>query len=73
MGNLLLAMIQIGINETELLSRLQLGDSKAYSLLYEQYWERLYIAFKLVQDEDAAKDLVQNVFIISGRGEKHCS
>jgi len=43
MGNLLLAMLQIGINETELLSRLQLGDSKAYTLLYEQYWERLYI------------------------------
>jgi len=39
MGNLLLAMLQIGINETELLSRLQLGDSKAYSLLHEQYWE----------------------------------
>ena len=64
MGNLLLGMLQIGINETELLSRLQLGDSKAYSLLYEQYWERLYIqAIKRVQDEDAAKDLVQNVFI----------
>lgn len=57
-------MLQTGINETQLLSRLQLGDSKAYSLLYDHYWERLYIqAFKRVQDEDAAKDLVQNVFI----------
>lgn len=57
-------MLQKRINETQLLSRLQLGDAKAYSLLYEQYWERLYIqAFKRVQDEDAAKDLVQNVFI----------
>lgn len=64
MDILLLGMLQIGINETELLSSLQLGDSKAYSLLYELYWERLYTqAFKRVQDEDAAKDLVQNVFI----------
>ena len=64
MHTLLLGMLQIGINETELLSRLQHGDAKAYSLLYDHYWERLYIqAFKRVQDEDAAKDLVQNVFI----------
>lgn len=57
-------MLQTGINETQLLSRLQLGDSKAYSILYDNYWERLYVqAFKRVLDEDAAKDIVQNVFI----------
>ncbi|HEY0176283.1 MAG TPA: sigma-70 family RNA polymerase sigma factor [Pedobacter sp.] len=57
-------MAQAGINETELLSRLRLGDANAYSLLYDRYWESLYIqAYKRVNDEEASKDIVQNVLI----------
>lgn len=57
-------MPPIGINKLELLHKLQSGDQYAYSLLYDYYWENLYIqAFKRVKDEDVAKDMVQNVFI----------
>lgn len=57
-------MLHHGINEITLLNRLRLGDPKAYSILYDNYWEQLYIqAYKRVQDEDAAKDIVQSIFI----------
>jgi len=47
-----------------MLGRLKLGDPSAFSLLYEYYWEEMYInAYKRVKDEDIAKDIVQTVFI----------
>lgn len=57
-------MPPLGINKLELVRNLQSGDPNAYSLLYDYYWENLYVqAFKRVRDEDVAKDMVQNVFI----------
>jgi RNA polymerase sigma-70 factor (family 1) len=40
------------------------GDTKAFSELYEKYWLLLYNAvYWRVCSEDAAKDIIQNVFI----------
>ncbi|WP_316751124.1 RNA polymerase sigma factor [Pedobacter gandavensis] len=52
------------INESTLINALQNGDQAAYSTLYEKFWRSLYIhAYKRVKDEEAAKDIVQTVFI----------
>jgi len=57
-------MPQTIVNETELISRLQTGDHSAYATLYEKFWRILYIhAYKRVKDEEAAKDIIQTVFI----------
>lgn len=47
-----------------LLDKLKGGDSGAYTLLYNRYWDALYgKAFQRLQDESSSKDVVQNVFI----------
>lgn len=52
------------INDSELISRLQTGDHSAYAVLYEKFWRSLYIqAYKRVKDEEAAKDIIQTIFI----------
>ncbi|MNY24513.1 RNA polymerase sigma factor [compost metagenome] len=57
-------MLQGRGNNEELVRQLKLGNEVAYDLLYEQYWKKLYIhVLSRVKDEDAAKDIVQNVFI----------
>lgn len=57
-------MLQGSGNNEELVRQLKLGNEVAYDLLYEQYWKKLYIhVLSRVKDEDAAKDIVQNVFI----------
>lgn len=40
------------------------GKSIAYDTLFNRYWEALYrVAFEKTGDEDAAKDMVQHLFI----------
>lgn len=40
------------------------GDEAAFGELYERYWGRMYLhALKMLQDRDAAKDVVQEGFI----------
>ena len=40
------------------------GDEKAFGKLYQLYFPRLYtFALKIIQDNELAKDVVQNVFI----------
>lgn len=52
------------INDSELISGLYTGDHSAFSALYEKFWRGLYIqAYKRVKDEEAAKDIIQTVFI----------
>ena len=52
------------INDSELISRLYTGDHAAFSALYEKFWRLLYIqAYQRVKDEEAAKDIIQTVFI----------
>ncbi|MBK1438891.1 sigma-70 family RNA polymerase sigma factor [Parapedobacter sp. ISTM3] len=47
-----------------LIDALRLGTPEAYSQLYDRYWKMLYKkAYSRVADEDAAKDIVQDIFI----------
>lgn len=52
------------INDQMLFSAVQAGDRKAFDRLYLQHWERLYrLAIRRTDDEDTAKDIVQEVFV----------
>lgn len=52
------------LTESELLSMMRDGNSKAFDEVYERYWLKLYVeAFKRLRSEDDAKDLVQDLFI----------
>lgn len=47
-----------------LLSRLQNGDEKAFTAIYEQYNKMLYVlAYKYLKDTFLAEDIVQQVFL----------
>ncbi|TDQ11285.1 RNA polymerase sigma factor [Pedobacter metabolipauper] len=57
-------MLINGRNDEELVQHLKDGDAAAYDLLYEKYWKKLYIqAVNRIKDEEAAKDIIQSVFI----------
>jgi len=50
--------------ESDYLIRFREGDSQAFTYFFDRYWEELYRrAFQHVQDEELAKDVVQEVFI----------
>jgi RNA polymerase sigma-70 factor (ECF subfamily) len=50
--------------DSHYLLRFKAGDPKAFAYFFELYWEDLYTtAFRHLQDEAPAKDLVQEVFI----------
>lgn len=52
------------ISDSDLLSLFKKGDDAAFELIYERYWQLLYVAAcKVLADEDEAKDVVQEVFI----------
>jgi len=47
-----------------LLTLAQEGETDAFQELYTRYWERLFIhAMAMTSSEDAAKDIVQEVFV----------
>jgi RNA polymerase sigma-70 factor (family 1) len=40
------------------------GDKKAFDILYERYWKRLFVyAYKIFEDQLICEDIVQEVFI----------
>jgi RNA polymerase sigma-70 factor (ECF subfamily) len=50
--------------ENKLLTDLKKGSKNAFNLIFNRYWEELFIfAFNILKDEDIAKDVVQEVFI----------
>ncbi|TCC99513.1 RNA polymerase sigma factor [Pedobacter hiemivivus] len=50
-------------SDDDLLSAFQSGDKQAYEIIYDRYWQILFrFARKMLQDETAAKDVVQEVF-----------
>lgn len=50
--------------DNKLLLGLQKGDQSAFKVLYERYWKEVYtMVYRRLQDEDAAKDIVQNIFV----------
>ncbi|GAA4906150.1 RNA polymerase sigma factor [Mucilaginibacter defluvii] len=51
-------------DEAELIQLLNAKDQRAFAIVYDLFWGTLYIqAFKVLKDEDAAKDVVQEVFV----------
>lgn len=52
-------------DETELLARLQEGDSVAFTRLYRHYWKAmLLVAWNHTKDKDLAEDIVHEVFMM---------
>ena len=50
--------------ESDYLTRFKAGDAQAFTFFFDRYWEDMYRrAYQHVQDEDLAKDVVQEVFI----------
>lgn len=50
-------------SDDDLLRILQLGNKRAYEVIYDRYWQILFrFSRKMLQDENAAKDVVQEVF-----------
>lgn len=52
-----------GDNEQELIEKLTQGDQFSFGLVFHLYYSRLYhFAFHYLNDEEASKDIVQDVF-----------
>jgi RNA polymerase sigma-70 factor (family 1) len=52
------------LSDEELVARFRDGDDQAFALIYERYWKpMLVISFRILEDENAAKDIVQEVFV----------
>ncbi|POY38055.1 RNA polymerase subunit sigma-70 [Solitalea longa] len=50
--------------DQELFSLLKKADQQAFNEIYDRYWTPLYLhANRMLRDEDAAQDLVQDLFI----------
>ena len=50
--------------DEELLSLLAADDESGLKLIYDQYWEQLYLAaFSILRDTDPCKDIVQEVLL----------
>lgn len=50
--------------DASLLSQLREGDTHAFTVLFNRYWKFLYaVAYRRVQDEELAQDIVQEVFM----------
>ncbi|PST84319.1 RNA polymerase sigma-70 factor [Pedobacter yulinensis] len=50
-------------SDTELLELLKSGSSRAFTALYNRYWEKLYItAYHRLADETEAEEAVQDIF-----------
>lgn len=52
-------------SDDELINLLKVGDRVAYEKIYQRYWLKLYRhALKMLQNEEEAKDVVQDVFVM---------
>ena len=52
------------ILKQDILIRLKKGDESALSLLYDLYWEQLFIAaYNLLKDRGACEDIIQEIYI----------
>lgn len=54
----------VKLKDHELLLLVAKGNDLAFSHLYDRHWEALFIAaYKVLKDEEACKDIVQEVFM----------
>lgn len=55
---------RLSLSDNELLFAFKRGEDYAFKVLYDRYWQLLYVsACKVIKDEDEAKDVVQEVFM----------
>ena len=60
------------IDDEEVLHSFQQGDRAAYEIIYDKYWSILYRhARKMLQNDDEAKDVVQEVFLMLWTKAQH--
>jgi RNA polymerase sigma-70 factor (ECF subfamily) len=53
------------INDDLIFQMAQTNPEKAFNMAFDKYWKKLYQhAYKKVQSEDSAKDLVQETFLV---------
>lgn len=51
-------------SDHELLHAIATGDQRAFAVLFDRHWKKLYhAALNVVEDRDAAEDIVQDCFI----------
>lgn len=52
------------LTDSDLVVRIQNSDHKAFAVLYERFWESMYVkSFSILQEKNKAKDIVQEVWI----------
>lgn len=52
------------LDDSQLQTLLKIGDKSAFAEIYERLWEQLYQqGFRILQDRDAAMDVLQEVFV----------
>lgn len=52
------------IEDIELMNQLRSGDDMALKLIYDKYWNQLFLsAFNMLQDQQACEDIIQDIFI----------
>jgi len=57
-------MTQTKITDKALCAALYRKDLKAFDIIYQRYWKRLYVyAYKIFEDQLVCEDLVQEVFV----------
>lgn len=54
----------LNISSEVLMERVKRADHKAFSMLYDRFWEQMYVkAFSILGDRNIAKDVVQEIWI----------
>ena len=60
------------LSDMEIFEKFKNGSDAAFSEIYQRHWQRLYVhAYNMLDDEDEAKDIVQEIFTsfwLKGRG-----
>jgi RNA polymerase sigma-70 factor (family 1) len=58
-------MNSLNLTDAELLDLLRTGDRRAFASIYDRFCSVLYrLAFRILNDDDLAKDVVQEAFIM---------
>ena len=66
----LLPLRAMHLSDAELLLAIKEGDTTPFKVLYDRYWERLYLKACRRVDKDVAKDIVQEVMTTLWRRRK---
>lgn len=55
---------QLKAEDIELMDRMRSGDTAAFKLIYNKYWNQLYYsAYNILKDQQICEDVIQEIFI----------